>query len=816
VSKAAFKIVLIVIVCLSLLGIYSHTFADVTTDVFVPPRVTDFQFSTSIYPDKPTPYNQNDEIEVKINYGSLLKFDTPMTIVGQWTQGTIEGQAYPSVDVLNYIVDSATTAYGGTQPVIDTVNRTIAWTIASLPAETTDQSVSFMLITNSNYSASQKVGFTIGAYLTDTGTTVNAVDLLRHYQYNPGSTTTSASAPAPTSAPIETPAPTSAPAVPMPEAFGINTVNIQEVSDESVTAYLLTNRQSTARISYGTSPNSLSKSVTDSSFDLEHEMVLSGLLPDTKYYFKVTAVSQSGNTAVSDIFVVKTATISDSPIIAKDTFIVTSANKILVGPTNPAFNSLTVQEQKTLVIPQSVIYNFRFSLTKIKPIKSIKVILRKKRDVLGANTTSILAQLLGINSQSQDNLIQENPLEITPTTNINDLNVTEVGLIEIQPGIFSGQLLSDLPLGEYQLFAVVQDTDGNITETKLSDVKVINQFTVLSRNTKQPIEGARIYLSFYNSTSKKYDSLIPTLISITNPSFTGAEGKSPIVLPQGKYRVLVSNLGYTDKTVDFTIGAGKNDGFPVVYLDKELSFNLMSALTYYGRSIRDVYIYYTLQYFAALSKSLRFFNLINAISLGLFIIVTFLSFRFRTHIPLRSMFSYFIYHMRKLSGQNMSAFYLEGIVLNDKTKTPISKAQVYLVDNKTHQTVKQTSTNINGHFFFRLNKHDDYEILTVKKGYEIAPFIEAAAETYVKAPIIVSIKESESQVGLFKNTLTKLIEMPIGFLFEYLLVLSLTSEIASVPYFGLVRTLPFLIISCFNLLLWALHLRQKSQYKKLI
>jgi len=100
-------------------------------------------------------------------------------------QGTIEGQAYPSVDVLNYIVDSATTAYGGTQPVIDTVNRTIAWTIASLPAETTDQSVSFMLITNSNYSASQKVGFTIGAYLTDTGTTVNAVDLLRHYQYNP-------------------------------------------------------------------------------------------------------------------------------------------------------------------------------------------------------------------------------------------------------------------------------------------------------------------------------------------------------------------------------------------------------------------------------------------------------------------------------------------------------------------------------------------------------------------------------------------------------------------------------------------------------
>ena len=164
----------------------------------------------------------------------------------------------------------------------------------------------------------------------------------------------------------------------------------------------------------------------------------------------------------------------------------------------------------------------------------------------------------------------------------------------------------------------------------------------------------------------------------------------------------------------------------------------------------------------------------------------------------------------------MSAFYLEGIVLNDKTKIPISRAQVYLVDNKTHQTVKQTSSNINGHFFFRLNKHEDYEILTVKKGYEVTPFIEAAAETYTKAPIIVSLKESESQIGLFKNTLTKLIEMPLAFLFEYLLILSFTSEIASIPYFGFVRTLPFLMISGFNLLLWVLHLRQKSQYKKLI
>jgi len=74
--------------------------------------------------------------------------------------------------------------------------------------------------------------------------------------------------------------------------------------------------------------------------------------------------------------------------------------------------------------------------------------------VLGANTTSILAQLLGINSQSQDNLIQENPLEITPTTNINDLNVTEVGLIEIQPGISADSFCPTCLSASTSFFAV--------------------------------------------------------------------------------------------------------------------------------------------------------------------------------------------------------------------------------------------------------------------------------------------------------------------------------------------------------------------------
>lgn len=542
-------------------------------------------------------------------------------------------------------------------------------------------------------------------------------------------------------------------------------------------------------------------------------MTLSDLSPSTKYFFKVTAFNQGNKTSVSDIFAAKTAAVSEAPAIAVNTFTVTSANKILVSPTNSGLNNLTMQEQRTLVIPQATVYDLRFSLAKTKPIKSVKAFLRKKISVLGANT-SILAQLFDLNNQNNYET-QNNPFEMPSQTEPSNVNVREVSLTEIQPGIYYGRLISNLPIGEYELFAVAADSDGNISETKLSDVKVVSRFTTLSKDTKQPIENARIYLSFYNPGTKKYESLLPTLISITNPSFTDSRGELPLVLPQGKYQALVSDLGYKDKTVNFVIGVGKTDGFPIVYLEKE-GFNLLSSAVYYGRTIRDVYIYYTLQYFTALSKSLRYFNLINAATLGLFVIVTLLSFKFRTHIPLGSIFSYLIYHLRKMGGKNISAFYLEGIILDEKTKKPISKAQVYLIDSNTHQTIRQTSTNVNGHFFFKLDKHENYEILTVKKGYEITPVIEAARETYTNTPIKISLRKSESKIGVANTLLTRLVEMPIGFLFEYLLMSSLISEVASIPYFGLTRTLPFIAISGFNFLLWALHLKQKSQSKKML
>src|SRR5579859_3672093 len=150
-------------------------FADITQNIAVSatinPHASDFQFAISATPNALTSVNQFQNIIYTITYGSHLSYATPITIVGSWDKGTIQGQSSPSVDIANYVIGSATNAYNNTIPVIDTVNKTITWTITSFPANTTSQTVGFTLQTNADYASSQTVTFPAIAHLSVTGVT---------------------------------------------------------------------------------------------------------------------------------------------------------------------------------------------------------------------------------------------------------------------------------------------------------------------------------------------------------------------------------------------------------------------------------------------------------------------------------------------------------------------------------------------------------------------------------------------------------------------------------------------------------------------
>ncbi len=107
-------------------------------------------------------------LEYQISYENLYSSSSPLTIQASWSLATVEGSVTPSIPLLSYVPGSATTGYAGTLPVIDKVQRTITWSIASLPAGSGPQTVDFSLITSTYDSAALQLSFTVTATPTPT------------------------------------------------------------------------------------------------------------------------------------------------------------------------------------------------------------------------------------------------------------------------------------------------------------------------------------------------------------------------------------------------------------------------------------------------------------------------------------------------------------------------------------------------------------------------------------------------------------------------------------------------------------------------
>ena len=96
-----------------------------------------------------------------------------------------------------------------------------------------------------------------------------------------------------------------------------------------------------------------------------------------------------------------------------------------------------------------------------------------------------------------------------------------------------------------------KDKNGNIIEQKLADIKTISKFTVLSKESASPIEGARVLFYVYSPSSKTYHLIPASSIEDGNPLFTDINGQLDLVLPQGKYRAEITDLRHKEKKVEF-------------------------------------------------------------------------------------------------------------------------------------------------------------------------------------------------------------------------------------------------------------------------
>ncbi len=733
----------------------------------VDPKVSDLQIDIESQ-DSGKRFAQDKTLTYKITYGSYLTSDFPIILEAKWTQGTISGSSSPNVDILDYVTASATNGINSTAPVVDLINRKITWEFTSFPANSLNNTVTFKLKTNSSYTGSKSVAFDVSTRSISKTTTTPYDNVSQSYLYNFSTTLTST--PTPTVIPTPTPKPIIGPV--------FETVDIKRILQNSASVFASITQKAKMKISYGKIRNNLDKTISFSDFSFNKVFELKDLEENTSYYFKVFATNTSGKTIASDTYILTTSK-GEPAKIEENSIVVTSKNNIIYNTVNATDTGSSKKEQ-FIVIPQNTNYQITFSFKNRNSVKRAKFILKKllssSKRVLGFNTF----------------------------TNEAEAATNNVSLLETKPGVYTATVRSHVEPGVYELIVSFIDENGNLSEENLGLLRVTNPFTVLKQN-KEPIDGARVFLYLYNLSSKVYIPLSSGDLNLQNPNFTDHFGVVNFVLPKGKYKAEISDIDYKQKTVSFAIEDSDQTDYPIVYLEKE-NINILRIIRYYIRGFNEIFLVNTAAYVDSLRFSIRFFDLVAFAVLSSFVILTLFAFSHRHGIAIRSFVSYFFY---LLNHKQRNKKYITGAVF-DQHESPIPLANVYLTDADTEQIIQNTKTNSKGEFFFKKGA-GKYLLMVMKKGYQSTPQLPYDEKEDVSFKINMEKKDIKST---FMDIFSHLFANLFGMTFETLGLLSLIFEIIFIPSFGIVKTLPFLIISIFNLLLWTLHLRHHQRYGK--
>lgn len=768
--------------------------------VTVPSKATDFELAVSS--DASAAVNQYETITYEITYGSNLDYADSLEIQAEWSQGTIEGESTPTVDVAEYVISSATNAYNSTPAVIDLVNRTITWNISSFPANTTNQTVSFQLKTTANYTGSKQVAFTISSRLTNDDMTTSDKTVTNYYEYDSSITPSPTPSPTPTPTPIasptSTPTPTTSPTSSItptptagptatttpsptptttPKAAVFEEITIRSLTSDTVRIYSRTNQETTAKIFYEEKIYNLSSSQTSLSLLSEHEFLIEELKPETVYYFKITVTNKNKLSSTSDIFTFKTPALSKLPEVENQSVIITSNNNVLASP---VIEGLSVkQPNATVVIPKNTVYEFKFALKKYQKLKEIKAVLRSK-NVLGVSTF----------------------------TEVADASIILTNITEIEAGVFVGKLKSPSQPGTYEIIARIIDTNGNITEQKIADIKVSKPLSVFDQNNN-PIEAARLLLYLYNIRTGEFKQISQDNMPIKNPSFSNSKGEFPVVLPNGIYKAEVLAIGHEKTSQNFVLSFQGGNDYPQLKL-KNQGFNLLTIIEYYWAALND-FLAVTASYITQVTASVRFFQLTSVFIIITSIALSWLSISLRAHIPLIYLYWYpFSEIKNKLTKLKFNKYYY-GIV-TEENGFGQSKALVYLIDADKNKIISKTMTNYLGEFFLKKSPAKNYKILVSKNGFEIKPFFEYSFESLEKGEkLVLSINRLDQPKNSFVNFLEQLFEKTAELSFSTLLTISLVFEILLAVEYGMDKSIPFIVISVLNIYLWSFYFHPKNK-----
>lgn len=719
----------------------------------VPAEPDDFEASLAISSSNDDTFRQDTVITYTLTYGSNLSSATQITPEIEWNLGTIATSEVPTVEVVDYVVGSATQGYGGTQPVVDIANKKVSWDIASFPGNTHGQQVSISLRTTTQFTDLINVYFYVDGRVYGPGTQTADSSVKTTYRYNYSNVT-----PRP---PGDGKSDNRSDGIGFAEKpLRINHIEVRRVNQNSATLYITTSKPTITSVSYDYRRTHWNNTANSNSNSYEHLINLSDLNPNTKYYFRIHT-QHDQEIIDSELFAFRTASESTPVEIDKESLIIVSQNIIL-------FDSASFPNPFPRVkIPTNILYSAKFKAKNFDQIKKITAISRNDN-------------VLGIN----------NIVTFNPGTDANSA-------IEVAPGQFVTTMTSNPQVGNFRLLLRIEDFNGNITEEPIAVVGTVNPMKIVESGTKKPIENARVRFYLYNERLRVFELLSHNIIPIKNPSYSEPDGTLQVVLPDGRYKAEIESILHESKKVEFTINRNQGDGYPTIEL-KIVPFNIFNMISYYYTTFEDLKHTFDLQ-IENIKTSSRFLDFATLLALILFIFLIALSASHRYAIPIVMLPWFVLYHIATIFKKKNHEYVVQGLILDGNTRLGVENASVY-ISRSNGQIIARTQTNQFGEFYattpslnVRLTiSHKNYRSFTEKF---------TASRTNKRLTISI-IKIKKDHIFTMDGALWYL-RYIFSTLFESLIFTTILLEIALIAKFGFLRVLPFIIISTISLFLWA-------------
>lgn len=702
-------------------------------------------------------FSQNTTINYQISYGTTSASSQDISLVASWSDGNIVGGG-GSVDILDYVVGSASNAYGGAIPIIDPVNQTITWNITNFPANTQNQTVTFSLMTNSAYTGSSQVSFTTSSWIEVGTDETTPSTVTKYYLYN----TPVGPSSSPTSAPSSSSQPVAPSASPITAPLRFTQIKISKLISTAATILASLNGNAEVTIRYGKNPKALDQKLVSLPYTNFHQIELLNLSPNTIYFFQLTGIDQLGNKTTSEMYTFKTAKVGFIPKIEKRQISLVSGTTILDSLT-PLLSGIL-----GIVLPTNTEYEFRIPISNYQQIKSVKAFVKNQK-VLGISTQKTV------------------------------VNTKETEMIELYPGVFSGRLQTANVLGNYQLFVEVEDYNGAIFEEPVLEMKVVKPFYLIDSKSQKGIEGALVKIFFYNFRTKTYELLSPQAIGVENPVVSITHGLVPVVLPEGRYRAEIVALRYNDTTVDFDISFDSETNYPQVEL-KKAPFNILVFFKYYYQIFLEVMFSLWL-FIEALALSQRIFDLLSFLSILTLVFLTLLVFSLKIGTPIWH-FKLFVSHINLLLFKRNATNIISGITQDNEGRGIIG-VRISLIDRDSNKTIAHTESQSSGRFALPTGDKNNLRIMATKEGYQVS-----IKEDIALGSNLILTLNLENEGVIEKSKL--LFEQILNFSLGILIILGLVIEVSFVPNFGIMQTLPFIVITLFNLLLWSFYVFRRE------